>query len=79
MRIASITVWQETLPLAHPYRLSGGRLKFEALDSTFVRIDTDQGLAGWGEGPAFHPRRNRYRDRNRIILILTFVRSPMPI
>ena len=50
MRIAGITVWQKTLPLAHPYWLSGGRLKFEALDSTFVRIDTDEGLSGWGEG-----------------------------
>ncbi|MEO0908913.1 MAG: mandelate racemase/muconate lactonizing enzyme family protein, partial [Pseudomonadota bacterium] len=29
---------------------SGGRLKFEKLDSTFVRIDTDEGLHGWGEG-----------------------------
>ena len=50
MRIARITVWQKTLPLAQPYRLSGGRLEFEALDSTFVRIDTDEGIAGWGEG-----------------------------
>jgi L-alanine-DL-glutamate epimerase-like enolase superfamily enzyme len=50
MKIARITVWQKTLPLADPYRLSGGRLRFEALDSTFVRIDTDDGLSGWGEG-----------------------------
>ncbi len=50
MSIARITVWQKTLPLAQPYWLSGGRLKFEALDSTFVRIDTDDGLSGWGEG-----------------------------
>ena len=50
MRIARITVWQKDLPLAEPYWLSGGRLKFEALDSTFLRIDTDEGLSGWGEG-----------------------------
>ena len=50
MKIARITVWRKTLPLAKPYWLSGGRLKFEALDSTFVRIDTDDGLSGWGEG-----------------------------
>ena len=50
MKIARITVWQKTLPLVQPYRLSGGRLKFDALDSTFVRIDTDDGLFGWGEG-----------------------------
>jgi L-alanine-DL-glutamate epimerase-like enolase superfamily enzyme len=50
MKIARITAWQKTLPLAEPYWLSGGRLKFEALDSTLVRIDSDDGLAGWGEG-----------------------------
>ena len=50
MRISRISVWQKTLPLTRPYWLSGGRLKFEALDSTFLRIDTDEGLSGWGEG-----------------------------
>jgi len=50
MKITRLSVWQKTLPLAHPYWLSGGRLKFEALDSTFVRIDTACGLSGWGEG-----------------------------
>lgn len=50
MRISRISVWQIDLPLAKPYWLSGGRLKFEKLDSTFVRIDTDEGLSGWGEG-----------------------------
>lgn len=37
------------LPLAKPYALSGGRLKFERLDSTFVRVDTADGTAGYGE------------------------------
>lgn len=50
MRIVRISVWRKTLPLAKPYWLSGGRLKFEALDSTFVRVETDQGHSGWGEG-----------------------------
>ncbi|MEM8702505.1 MAG: mandelate racemase, partial [Pseudomonadota bacterium] len=50
MRISRISVWQIDLPLAKPYWLSGGRLKFETLDSTFVRIDTDEGVSGWGEG-----------------------------
>ena len=40
MEITGITVWQKTLPLTKPYWLSGGRLKFEALDSTF-RPDRD--------------------------------------
>ena len=50
MRITKISVWQLDLPLNEPYFLSGGRLKFETLDSTFVRIDTDEGISGWGEG-----------------------------
>ncbi|HKJ50192.1 MAG TPA: enolase C-terminal domain-like protein [Gammaproteobacteria bacterium] len=50
MKIERITVWQLDLPLHKPYWLSGGRLKFECLDSTLLRIDTDAGIAGWGEG-----------------------------
>ena len=50
MKITGISVFHVDLPLEHPYWLSGGRLKFEVLDATFVRIDTDAGLIGWGEG-----------------------------
>ena len=50
MKITGISVWQKDLPLAKPYRLSGGRLLFETLDATFLRIDTDEGPSGWGEG-----------------------------
>ena len=49
MRITRITVHQMELPLSEPYRLSGGRLLVERLDSTFARIDVDAGLSGWGE------------------------------
>ena len=50
MKITRITVWQLDLPLHKPYYLSGGRLKFEQLDSTIIRIDTDSDISGWGEG-----------------------------
>lgn len=50
MKIKKISVYQKDLPLTEPYWLSGGRLKFEVLDATFVRIDTDDGCTGWGEG-----------------------------
>lgn len=50
MKIIRISVWQKDLRLREPYCLSGGRLQFETLDSTFVRIDTDAGISGWGEG-----------------------------
>ena len=48
MKITGITLWHRRLLLSKPYWLSGGRLKFEALDSTFVRVETDGGLVGWG-------------------------------
>lgn len=50
MKITAITVWQKDLPLAEPYWLSGGRLRFDKLDATFVRVDTNTGISGWGEG-----------------------------
>ena len=50
MKITRITVYQVDLPLEHPYWLSGGRLKFESLDATLVKLETDAGITGWGEG-----------------------------
>ncbi|WP_095081530.1 mandelate racemase/muconate lactonizing enzyme family protein [Mesorhizobium sophorae] len=50
MKIVRISLYQVDLPLTKPYWLSGGRLKFETLDSTFVKIEADEGLFGWGEG-----------------------------
>ncbi len=50
MKITRISVFRRDLPLRDPYWLSGGRLKFEVLDATFVKLETDAGLTGWGEG-----------------------------
>lgn len=50
MKITSISIYQINLPLEYPYWLSAGRLKFEQLDATFIKIETDEGLIGWGEG-----------------------------
>lgn len=50
MKITRISVYQVDLPLEHPYWLSGGRLKFEYLDATLVKVETDAGFTGWGEG-----------------------------
>lgn len=50
MKITRITVYQVNLPLEHPYWLSGGKLKFEVLDATLVKMETDAGITGWGEG-----------------------------
>lgn len=63
MKITGISVHAVELPLATPYRLSGGRLLFERLDSTIVRIDTDEGVHGWGEvcpwGASYLPMHGR--------------------
>lgn len=50
MKITRISIYQVDLTLEHPYWLSGGRLKFDTLDATFVKIETDAGVTGWGEG-----------------------------
>jgi len=50
MKITKISVYKKDLPLEYPYWLSGGRLKFEVLDATFVKLETDAGITGWGEG-----------------------------
>ncbi len=49
MRISGVTMWGVRLDLKRSYRLSGGRLLFEHLDSTIIRVDTDEGVSGWGE------------------------------
>ena len=50
MKITRLSVYHVDLPLEHPYWLSGGRLKFEVLDATLVKMETDAGITGWGEG-----------------------------
>jgi len=50
VKITRISVYHKDLPLRDPYWLSGGRLLFEVLDATFVKVETDAGITGWGEG-----------------------------
>lgn len=48
MKIKRISAYGLYLPLAEVQYLSKGR-RFEGFDSTFIRIDTDEGITGWGE------------------------------
>ncbi|MEM8759974.1 MAG: mandelate racemase/muconate lactonizing enzyme family protein [Pseudomonadota bacterium] len=50
MRITRLTIWHLSVPLTVPYTFSGGRQRVEALDVTYLRMETDAGLSGWGEG-----------------------------
>jgi len=59
VKIRRISAYQVDLPLAEgPYNWSGGNT-VAVFDSTIVRIDTDEGLSGYGEvcplGPAYLP------------------------
>jgi len=53
MKIQSIDVFKVDLPyFGGVYTLSGGR-EYRSFDATFVRIETDTGLEGWGESTPF--------------------------
>ena len=59
MKITRISAYQVDLPLAEgPYNWSGGNT-VAVFDSTIVRIETDNGMSGYGEvcplGPAYLP------------------------
>jgi L-alanine-DL-glutamate epimerase-like enolase superfamily enzyme len=59
MKIKRVTVYQVDLPLHEgSYQWSGGK-SVEVFDSTIVRIDTDEGVVGYGEicplGPFYLP------------------------
>lgn len=59
MKIARITVYRVDLPLHEAsYKWSGGK-SVDVFDSTVVRVETDEGLVGWGEtcplGPVYLP------------------------
>jgi L-alanine-DL-glutamate epimerase-like enolase superfamily enzyme len=59
MKIRKLAAYAVALPLKEGrYAWSGGK-SVDVFDSTLVRIDTDEGLSGWGEscplGPAYLP------------------------
>lgn len=59
MKITKLTVYQVDLPLKEgSYHWSGGK-SVSVFDSTIVRVDTDEGITGWGEvcplGPFYLP------------------------
>lgn len=59
MRITEITVYSHQVPVVHgPYTMSVGELT--ALETTLVKVVTDNGLVGWGEtcpvGPVYQPQ-----------------------
>lgn len=53
MRITKVTVYRADIPLVAPFRIALGVT--EVAGNFFVRIDTDEGIHGWGEGSPFPP------------------------
>lgn len=58
MKITRISAWRVDLPIREgSFTYAGGKL--DAFDSTVVRVETDEGITGWGEvcplGPAYLP------------------------
>ena len=47
LRITKISVFRANIPLVAPFRIALGVIS--DAESLFVRIDTDSGVAGWGE------------------------------
>ncbi|MBO0931753.1 mandelate racemase/muconate lactonizing enzyme family protein [Fibrella aquatilis] len=51
MKITGVTLYQYNIPLKAPITISLGTI--DAARNMLVQIDTDEGLAGWGEGSPF--------------------------
>src|SRR4051812_29322125 len=51
MRITSIDLFQADIPLKDPFKIAV--MEMRAAANVFVRIDTDEGLVGWGESSPF--------------------------
>ncbi len=51
MKITRITIYKADIPLTAPFRIALATLK--TAPNFFLKIDTDAGLSGWGEGSPF--------------------------
>ena len=52
-KIDSIKVYEVELPLIKPFKVSGGRIYVDHMDSIVVAVQTNDGLVGWGESCPF--------------------------
>jgi L-alanine-DL-glutamate epimerase-like enolase superfamily enzyme len=53
MKIMRVTVFKVDIPLRAPFRIALGVT--EVAENVFVKVETDEGLCGWGEGSPFPP------------------------
>ena len=59
MKITDIQVFELTIPFSRGVNKKSppNFLKADALDFCLVKIETDQGIVGWGDAFAYHCRR----------------------
>ena len=53
MKVRDVEIYRFDLPLQQPFRISIGTMTAAA--DVLVRVETDSGLAGWGEACPFFP------------------------
>lgn len=53
MRITKIIIYQTNIPLKFPFKIALGTSI--TAENIFVKIETDQGIHGWGEGSPYTP------------------------
>src|SRR2546429_8978347 len=51
MRITSIDLFKADIPLKDPFKIAV--MEMRAAANVFVRINTDEGISGWGESSPF--------------------------
>jgi L-alanine-DL-glutamate epimerase-like enolase superfamily enzyme len=80
MKIVRVKAYQVDLPLHEgSYKWSGGK-SVEVFDSTVVRIETDEGVIGYGEvcplGPAYLPAYAAAARELQNLLLISLERTP---
>jgi L-alanine-DL-glutamate epimerase-like enolase superfamily enzyme len=53
MRIKKVIIYQVNIPLKFPFKIALGTTTMA--ENMFVKIETDQGIYGWGEGSPYSP------------------------
>src|SRR4026208_2155669 len=51
MRVTAVTLFKADIPLKDPFKIAV--MEMRAAANVFVRINTDEGLVGWGESAPF--------------------------
>ena len=81
MKITDIQVFELTIPFSRGVnkKSPSNFLKADALDFCLVKIETDQGIIGWGDAFAYHCRRPVAEAINHMIKPHLIGKSPLNV